>query len=112
MLDLGHRKAFRPRRARRLRRRLRLRRDGLGPVELARPGEIIVAAIARRLPALAGDRGEPLDEARRHGRRAGDLGGVGQDHLARAEQLGEIVGGKADAALRQIEAELRAASGG
>ena len=106
VLDLGHRKAFRPCRARRFRRRLRLRRNCLGPVELARPGEIIVATVARVFPALAGDRGEALDEARRHGRRAGDLGGVSQDHVAGAEQLREIVGGKADAAFRQIEAEL------
>ena len=106
VLDLGHRKAGRPCRARRFRRRLRRRRDCLRPVELARPGEVIVAAFARVFPALAGDRGEALDEARRHGRRAGDLGGVGEDHVAGAEQLGKIVGGKADAALRQIEAEL------
>ena len=106
VLDLGHRKAGRPCRARRFRRRLRLRRNRLGPVELARPSEIVVAAVARVFPALAGDRGEALDEARRHGRRAGDLGGMGQDHIAGAEQLREIVGGKADAAFRQIEAEL------
>ena len=49
VLDLGHRKARRPCRARRFRRRLRLRRNCLGPVELARPGEIIVAALARVL---------------------------------------------------------------
>ena len=57
-------------------------------------------------PALAGNRGEALDEARRHGRRAGDLGGVRQDHVARAEQLRKVVRRKADAALRQIKAEV------
>ncbi len=59
-------------------------------------------------PALAGHGGEALHEARRHGRRAGELGGAGEDDLARAEQLREIVRREADAAFRQIEAEVLA----
>jgi len=78
----------------------------LGPVELARPGEMIFAARNGSVPALAGNGGETLDKARRDGRRARDLGGVGEEHLARAEELGEIVRREADAALRQIETEI------
>ena len=76
VLDLGDRERRRPRVERRLRRgprRWRLHLGGL--VERARPGEISLAALARRVPALlAGDRGEPLHEARGHRRRAGELG--------------------------------------
>ena len=59
-----------------------------------------------RVPArLARDRREPLHEARGHRRRAGELGGAGEDHLGRAERLREVVRRKPDAPLRQIEAE-------
>ena len=106
VLDLGHRQRGRPRRARRLRRRLVGALDLGGTIERARPGEIVIAAVARTLPALfAGHRGEPLHEARGHGRRAGQLGRIGEDHLVGAERLREIVGGERDAPLRQIEAE-------
>ncbi len=105
MFDLGDRKAFRPRRARRRRRRLRRRHDPLRPVELARPGQIVLAALHGSFPAFAGNGGEALDEARRHRRRAGDFCRMAQRHVARAQELREIVGGQADAALRQIEAE-------
>ena len=107
VLDLGHRKASRPCRARRLRRRLRCGGHRLGPVKLACPGQICLAALERVRPSRAGNGGEALDEARRHRRRAGDLGGVGEDHVARAEQLGKVVRRKTDAALRQIESEFQ-----
>ncbi len=107
MFDLGDRKALRSCRARRHRRGLRLRPHPLRPVELARPCEIRMAARHGGLPALAGDRGETLDEARRHRRRAGDLCRMAQHHLARAEELREVVGREADAAFRQIEAERK-----
>ncbi len=59
----------------------------------------------RRRPARARHRGEPLQETGRDGRGAGELGGTGQDHLARAQHLGEVVSRKSDASLRQIEPE-------
>ena len=60
----------------------------------------------RRLPApLAGNGGKALDETRGRRRRAGNLCSARQDHFARAEHLGEVVSGKADPALRQIETE-------
>ena len=40
------------------------------------------------------------------------LRGARQDHLRRAERLREIMRRQADAPLRQVEAELRAASAG
>jgi len=48
ILDLGDRETFRPRRARRLGRGLRRRRDALGPVQFPRPGQITTAASAAR----------------------------------------------------------------
>ena len=107
MLDLGDAELPRPRRERRLR---------LGPrpwlgrgrlVEPPRQLRVARAARERCLPArLAGDRGEPLHEARGDRRRAAELGGAGEDHLRRAERLREIVRREADAPLRQVEAEL------
>ena len=101
----------------RARRRRRRPLDGaaasVGRVEHARPGEILLAARADvAASVVARDRGEPLHEARGDGRGACELGGAAEDHLARAEHLREIVGRERDAPLRQIEAELRAASGG
>ena len=54
---------------------------------------------------FARDRRQPLDEARGDGRRAGQLGGIGEDHFSRSEHLREIVRGQRNAPLRQIEAE-------
>src|SRR5271169_1323904 len=107
ILDLGYRKTLRSRRTRWLWRRSVRWRDLFRPVELARPGEISVAALDGFLPTpLAGDSGKALDEARRHRRRAVYFRGMTQDHFRRAKKLGEIVRGKADAALGQIEAKL------
>ncbi len=47
-----------------------------------------------------------MQETRGDSRRAADLGGVGENDVGGAEQLREIVGGEADAPLRQVEAEL------
>ncbi|MGY4483838.1 hypothetical protein ACVWWR_003029 [Bradyrhizobium sp. LM3.2] len=47
-----------------------------------------------------------MQEARSHRGRAAGLCGVGEDDLVAAEQLRKIMGGEADTALRQIEAEL------
>ena len=60
---------------------------------------------SRGLPALARDRGEPLQKPRGHRRRAGELAGRGENHLARAKRLGEVVRRERDAPLRQIESE-------
>jgi len=49
-----------------------------------------------------------VQEARSHGRRAADLGGMTENHLVGAKQLRKIMCGKADAPLRQIEAEFMA----
>ena len=85
----------------------RARLAGCRRVEHARKRDITRAALQRGLPArLARDRGEPLHEARRHRRRAAELGRAGEDHLGRAERLREIVRREADAPLRQVEAEL------
>ena len=60
--------------------------------------QIIVAACQRRFPALfACHRLQTLREARRDRRRAGKLGGPGEDHFPGAERLREVVGGQADA---------------
>ena len=75
-------------------------------IERARKSEIALAARERRLPSAARHRGKPLHEARGHRRRAGDLGGAREDHLACAESLGEVVRGKTDAPLRQVEPEV------
>ena len=91
MLDFGDREALRPRRPRRRGRGLRRRCDARRPIQFAREREIDFTAPGRRLPARAGDSSEPLDEARRHRRRAGDLRRMAQDHLAGAEQLREIM---------------------
>ncbi len=102
-----NRKARRPRLGRRLWCGLRRRRHLRGPVECARPRQIRFAAIEGRLPPfLAGDSGEPLDEARRHCRRAGKLGGVAENDLFRTGKLGKIVRGQTDAPLRQIKPEI------
>ena len=45
---------------------------------------------------------KPLEPARRHGLHAVDLVRAGEIDLARAERLGEIVGGEADAPLRRL----------
>ena len=47
-----------------------------------------------------------MQETRGDRGRAADLGGVAEDYVIGAEQLGKIMRGKADAPLRQIEAEL------
>ena len=86
-----------------------------GPVERCAPRRDSVAPRRARLaPALfAGDGGEPLQEARGHRRRAAELGRSGvRIDLARAEHLREVVRRQADAPLRQVEAELHAASAG
>ena len=108
VLDVGHRQARRPRGARRRRRRARRGRDLFRVVQRARAAEVEVAAVDHRLPLRPGNGGEALDEARWNGRRAGNLGGAGEDHVARAEQLSKIVSRKPDAALGQVEAELLA----
>ena len=108
VLDLGDAEPRRPRLERRRRARaLRSALTRLGAVEIARPGEIFLAARERGLPVrLAGDRREPLHEARRDRRRAAELGGAGEDHLGRAEQLREVVRRQPDAPLGQIEPEV------
>ncbi len=106
VLDVGDGERARPRGARRLRRGLFDAFDLGGTIERARPGEIFRAARAGEGPVLfPRDGGEPLDEARDHGGRAGELGGIGEDHLVGAERLREVVGGERHASLRQIEAE-------
>ena len=54
------------------------------------------------------ERIEPQQPARGHGRRAIDALGAGQQHFGRAHRLLEIVGGKADLALRRRQAEALA----
>ena len=89
ILDLGDAELPGPRRERRLRRGPRPGLARSGVVELARQLRILRAAFERGLPArLAGDRGEPLHEPRRHGRRAAELGRARQDHLARRRAPG------------------------
>ena len=113
VFDVGDRKALRPRRARRLRRGLRRRRHLRRPVEGARPRQIRFAALERRLPPfLAGDGSEPLDEARRHCRRAGKLGGVTEDHLLCAEQAARNRARSGRRAAPADRARDRAASAG
>ena len=114
VLDRGHRQFQRPHRARRswrgLRDRLDLRRGCR-----VRPAKRTYFSPRRfrGIPArFARDRFQPVQEARSHRRRAADLGGVAEDDVVGAEQLGEVVRGEADAPLRQIEARARAASAG
>ena len=113
VLDLGDRKARRPRRARRLRRRLRRRFAVLRPIERARPGEISLAALERRLASARRRRrrGAARSATAPSARRRSWRRGVRITSRA-PSSLREIVRGEADAALRQIEAELQAASGG
>ena len=107
ILDRGDRQLQRPCRARRPWRRLRDRRDGFRPVEFVGVVDVFLAGGDSRVPAgLAGDGLKPVQKARRHRRRAADLGGVAEDHVAGAEQLREVMRGQADAALRQIELEF------
>ena len=109
VLDFGNREALGPRCARRLWRRPRLGFHVLRPVEAARPGEIDVASLERRLPsALAGHSAEALDKTRRRSGRAADLGGAREKHFRSAEHLREVVRGQPDATLGQIETELHA----
>ena len=108
VLDGGDRQAQRPCREFRFRRRA-LGRFHLGRmIERAGELEISVAARERAVPARAGERGDALHEARGHGRAAGDLGGAAEDDFRGAQALGEIVRGKADAALWRIETEIAA----
>ena len=81
VLDLGDASADAAARARRA--SARARRHGLArsPACRARAPSRDIArrASALRPSALAGDRREPLQEARGHGRRAAELGGAGED---------------------------------
>ena len=106
VLDVGDRERGRPRGARRLRRGLFDALDLRRTIERARPGDIFRSACARAAPALfAGHRRQALHEARDDGGRAGQFGGIGEDHLARAERLRKVVSRERDAPLRQIEPE-------
>src|SRR6185437_9905272 len=61
----------------------------------------------RIFPArFARDRFKAMQKARSDRRRAARLRAVAQDHIIGAEQLREVMRGKTDTALRQIEAEL------
>ena len=76
-------------------------------VELAGEMEIFVPAFAGVVPGiLAGERRDPLQETRHHRRRAGKLRRTGEKHIACAKRLGEVMGGQADAPLRQIEPQF------
>src|SRR5262249_46762504 len=95
ILHIGDGKPGRARGAR------RLWRGPLDPLDLGRvieragPGEILRAARTRLRPrSLARDRRQSLDEARGHGRRAGELGGIGENHLSGAQRLSEVVRGE------------------
>ena len=77
-------------------------------IERASEVEINIAAPEHVAPALTRERGDALHETRGHGRRAGDLGGAGEDHFRRAQCLREIMRGQADAALGRIETEIAA----
>ena len=93
----------------RRRHRLRPRRGRYsdGVIERACVIRIDNAARQRVLPAfLAGDRRQPLDEARAYRRRARLLGGTCEDDLARTQSLREVMRRQADAQLRQIETEF------
>ena len=80
-----------------------------GMIERPRPGEIGPALLACLLPPVfAGDRGQPLDEARYHRWSTGELGRIGEDDLVSAERLREIVCRQRNAPLRQVEAERMA----
>ena len=106
VLDLGDAELRRPRIERRAWARARCRLDALGAVQVARPGHVLLSALERALPVFARHRGKPLHEARGDGRRAAELGGAGQDDLARAGKLREVVRREPDAPLGQIEAEV------
>ena len=109
VFDLGDRQRCRPRGTRRPRRGLVDALDLGGMIERSRPGKICPALLACLLPALfAGNRRQPLDEARYHGRRTRELGRISEDDLVGAERLGEVVCRQRDAPLRQIEAERMA----
>ncbi len=78
----------------------------VGMIERIGHVQVAPAFCLRALPALiAGDRLQTMQEARGDRRRSRDLGRMREDDIARAKQLDEVVGGKADAPFRQIEAE-------
>ena len=80
-----------------------------GLVKAAAEGAVALAARDRGLPrGVARHRGEALKKSRGDRRRARELGGAGEKHLRGAGELREIVRRKADAPLRQIEAERMA----
>src|SRR6185312_11100700 len=86
---------------------LRCRRDSVGMVEPACEANVCLPLGSRRLPALfSRDRLKPVQETRSDCRRAADFRRMTEDHFVRAKQLGEVVRGKTDATLRQVEAEL------
>src|SRR5712671_405362 len=75
-------------------------------VKAAAKVAVTFAASQRLLPQRrTRHRRKPLHKTRDHRRGAAAFGRIGEEYLARAKQLGEIVGGKADAALRRIKTE-------
>ena len=62
-----------------------------------------LAAFQSFSPATASSR---CRKSRSHRRRAAHFGGVTEDDIVRAEQLREVMRGKPDPSLRQVEAEL------
>src|ERR1700675_564362 len=87
--------------------RLLHRLDLGGLINRAGVMNIFVASRLRRLPALlARDGLQPVQEARGDCRSTANLGRMGEDHFLMAEQLSEVVRGKANAPLRQVEAKF------
>src|SRR5882757_4477912 len=109
VLNRGDGELCRARLARRPGLRLLHRLDLGGLIERAGVMNIFVASRLRRLPALlARDGLQPVQEARGDCRSTADLGRMREDDVLMAEQLSEVVRGKADAALRKVETEFMA----